>query len=402
MRSDHLQKAIDTQLQSMTVTHDMRQALHARMEGGAQMKKRYKMPIAAVIAAALVMALSLTAVAAGLGVFGRLGESDSDFMSNLESLSTHVNASVTVMDMTVTVDQAYYNGDMLFASITESGSLTSYDRWQEPWSYDGEMALEPELNHWVYDTPKDGVSLYHNLYDSMLQKGESCIVRYLSWPSQAWANDETINGFILESGKNNGELLSALIFDCMFDAEQLNVVIPIILTTDYVWRDEAGQYWHHRETETLDTLRFTVARDADEQTSKFTCHDAMQGKWRAADADTINVTASLTISPATEFACLCITTKDLPRSWADYLSVKNENAPIPDGFFINWTLLADGEIIQPWGMGGIWREADNTFIYYHFFCAADVPTDAQLTISPEKQDDTSMITWPSLLLTRPQ
>lgn len=89
-----------------------------------KMKKKFSLGLA--LALALILALTATAVAAGLGVFGRLADAhDPDArLGDLENVAAPVKQIVTTPEgVTVTIDQAYYDGERVIVSYQLSGSV---------------------------------------------------------------------------------------------------------------------------------------------------------------------------------------------------------------------------------------------------------------------------------------
>ena len=101
----------------------MIRSLPSRKEEMNMNRNIHWMPILIIV---LVLVTLSTAVAAGLGVFGQLANThDPDSrMNDLEALASPVQQTVVTDDgVTVTIDQAYYDGTRVFISYRITGSL---------------------------------------------------------------------------------------------------------------------------------------------------------------------------------------------------------------------------------------------------------------------------------------
>jgi len=89
-------------------------------------KMKRKLSLGLVLALVLILAATATAVAAGLGAFGQLANAhDPDArLNDLENMASPVQQTIQTDDgITVTIDQAYYDGERVFISYQLSGSL---------------------------------------------------------------------------------------------------------------------------------------------------------------------------------------------------------------------------------------------------------------------------------------
>ena len=132
--------------------NDMIQALPSREEEK-QVKRKFSLGLA--LALILVILTTATAVAASLGVFAQLAEThDPDQrLGDLDAVAAQVGQSVTTSDgITVTIDQAYYDGERVFLSYQLSGNLVRTEEsgrgevdgaaWFDAGGY--EIAIDPD------------------------------------------------------------------------------------------------------------------------------------------------------------------------------------------------------------------------------------------------------------------
>ena len=102
-------------------------ALPARKEEPI-MKRKISLGLA--LAAVLALMMLTTAVAASLGLFAQLGQRDwaDDRLPDLDAAATPVGKTVTTADgYTVTIEQAYYDGDRLIISYRLTGDRSQVE-----------------------------------------------------------------------------------------------------------------------------------------------------------------------------------------------------------------------------------------------------------------------------------
>ena len=89
-----------------------------------EMKVKRKLNLGLVFAIVTVMMMGSVAVAAGLGLFGTIGQQENSDarLPGLELVSTVVDKDFYIgSDVTLTVNQAYYDGERVFISYTVEG-----------------------------------------------------------------------------------------------------------------------------------------------------------------------------------------------------------------------------------------------------------------------------------------
>lgn len=143
---------------------DMTEAFSARMESlirslparkeASKMKR--KLSVGLVLAVALILATAAAAVAASLGVFAQLAQAHDpdERLEDLDTLATPVQQTLTTDDgVTVTIDQAYYDGERVFISYRLTGGLISVETglgplenvdWFDPGGEEYEIGVDPD------------------------------------------------------------------------------------------------------------------------------------------------------------------------------------------------------------------------------------------------------------------
>ena len=144
LTNEAVRAAIDDCLSGVDALPSVRAQVLNQVRGEVKVKKKFSVGIIFALVACLLMAA--TAVAAGLGLFGQIGEQpNADArLAGLEKVSMAVEEVFNVGNgVTVTVHQAYYDGSRVFISysmegphdVLETGTgdpgIVNYDR-QEP------------------------------------------------------------------------------------------------------------------------------------------------------------------------------------------------------------------------------------------------------------------------------
>ena len=121
-------------------------------------KVKKKISFAVAFAAVLVLALACTAVAAGMGVFGKIadrwaGWGGEDYMNALDEKSVVVGQTQTVPadgvcpEVTLTLAQSYYDGESLYISYEGTGFGEAIDyAWRPTDEQLAQMELDPDLD----------------------------------------------------------------------------------------------------------------------------------------------------------------------------------------------------------------------------------------------------------------
>ena len=121
-------------------------------------KVKKKVSFAVVFAAALVLALACTAVAARIGVFGKIADQwaawgGDAYMNALDEKSVAVGLTQTVPadgvcpEVTLTLAQSYYDGENLYISYEGTGFVEATDYAWRPTNEElARMEIDPELD----------------------------------------------------------------------------------------------------------------------------------------------------------------------------------------------------------------------------------------------------------------
>ncbi|MBQ7850291.1 MAG: DUF4179 domain-containing protein [Clostridia bacterium] len=114
--------AIDDCLSGVESMPSVRAQVLNQVRGEVKVKKKLSMGI--VFAMLLTVLMAGAALAAGLGLFGQIGERENSDarLPALERVAESVGASFTTDEgVTITIDQAYYDGSRVFISYTKTG-----------------------------------------------------------------------------------------------------------------------------------------------------------------------------------------------------------------------------------------------------------------------------------------
>ena len=253
-------------------------ALEGEREASGKVRRR--IPFAAALAAALLLALACTAVAAGLGIFGSFsGEPFSEMsatrLQRLDAVSDETGASVTLTapgeqagkaqpaddvqaalarlagrQFTLTVDQAYGDGRKLYYSYTlhtdapqtvfSEGRPAGIDAWDsfvagarfdEVYGFydagETERVAQWLNGHDAAYVIRESVSLG----DGAVMDGEVLEVYDSNW---AWKDENTLTGFE-EVRLPDGREVSG----------EVTVQMHILYSATVYYQDASGVYWKH-------------------------------------------------------------------------------------------------------------------------------------------------------------
>ena len=158
-----------------------------------EVKVKRKINVGLVLAIVLVMMMGSVAVAAGLGIFGQLGQrEDADSrLPALESVSTVMDKVFTTPEgVTVTIQQAYYDGTRVFISYLVEGPYEQITL--------GEGT--PDIVNWDWEDPGEtyrskygyGVA-YHKKGEDESNDARAQIADYLDGSAPRWAELTYVN-----------------------------------------------------------------------------------------------------------------------------------------------------------------------------------------------------------------
>ena len=154
-----------------------------------------KLSVSLILVIVLLAVLCMTALAAGLGLFGRLSglfEWADTRLPQIDEAAEEVGASVTTEEgITVTVEQAYYENNRVFVSYRLSGPYHTAEYHEG--APEGEQSWEEELP----DT------LMKDYYSPMGEEGRK-MAGFLDGKSQRWVSKRDYflhDGIFLDSGE---------------------------------------------------------------------------------------------------------------------------------------------------------------------------------------------------------
>ena len=153
--------AIDDCLSGVQDMPSVRADVLNQVRGDVKVKKKFSVGI--VFAIVLMLLMMSAAVAAGLGLFGQIGEREhaDARLPGLERVSESVGLSFeTAEGVTVTIAQAYYDGERVFISYTVEGPFDQVELGEGKPDVDG---WDREMPGEVYGQSFGSDSASHNL-----------------------------------------------------------------------------------------------------------------------------------------------------------------------------------------------------------------------------------------------
>ncbi len=235
-----------------------------QLRGEKKVKK--KLSVGVIFATLMALLMAGTAVAAGLGLFGQIGETlgTDARLPGLDAVSEQMDLSFTTEDgVTVTIKQAYYDGTRVFISYTEEGP---YDV----------MSLgegKPEVEKWDWEMPGE---VYGETFGSD-SPNHQIMVNHLDGSAPRWAKTTYVNVHDgLQIGEEYLDIIGGDTYrtedgmligwkECVVPEELAADEVTFLLgtyTTNSTWyQDETGCYLSHgKRTETV-WHPFTVKKD---------------------------------------------------------------------------------------------------------------------------------------------
>ena len=172
--------AIDDCLSGVQDMPSVRADVLNQVRGDVKVKKKFSVGI--VFAIVLMLLMMSAAVAAGLGLFGQIGEREhaDARLPGLERVSESVGLSFeTAEGVTVTIAQAYYDGERVFISYTVEGPFDQVELGEGKPDVDG---WDREMPGEVYGQSFGSDSASHNL-----------MVAHLDGSAPRWATSHYVN-----------------------------------------------------------------------------------------------------------------------------------------------------------------------------------------------------------------
>ncbi|MBQ4639418.1 MAG: DUF4179 domain-containing protein [Clostridia bacterium] len=305
------------------------------------------------IALLITLLLGSVALAAGLGLFQQLSQmpQEDKRLPALDQVSTPLNQSAaTDAGVTVTIRQAYYDGQRIFVSYKLEGERVAVEK--------GEGI--PQVKEWAFQ--QEGM-LYGRDYDSAME-GDEEIAAWLDGTSPRWArrtataphdglslSDGTWldiisgNAYQQEDGSEIGWKECLVPQDKQADTLEVNLMLFTGATTYY--QDEQGMKWAYERVGENVLIPFTVKKDS---ITKALTGQADAGKWQAK--------ADVCLSPVDirgEIVVSC------PKEWADALVDWKENDvnPIADWQLYDGDTRVEGHNLR----GGYRKQSENQLAY---------------------------------------
>lgn len=383
-----------------------------RIHGEQPLMKR-KIPYAVVLAAALLLAMSALAVAAGLGVFGSLkdnlnGEINGARLERLDQAADSVGAGASISvyaadpapnatdydrilaaqgkrTFGLTIHQAYCDGRKLYYSYTLTtnkkeltlgkGKPTGISSWEwaEPgktfkdvWSFD-DQETQKKISDWL-----DGGSSRYAAMDSVgvgdgvsIDDGsEKGVPTMILDSAEEWLDETTLQGFQEVELPEDYEI-----------GDSIALQMSILYSTTVFYQDETGVYRIGvRQADNRGILRvpFTVTANGNAQ--------EMTGTFHAQD---YCAHATLTFTDVTAYGEVVFESAQWAEAYqaeTDYWMNGGEGEPpvLPD-MITSYQLIAGSEVLANIG-GGFGLNEDGK---YHVYLEFDLPKDmSSLSLRP--------------------
>lgn len=176
----NIKAALDDCFSGVDALPSMRADILRAAKGEQKVKRRMNMGL--ILALILVLMTTTVAVAAELGLFGKISQQEhSDFrLPGLENVSTVLDKVFTVdNDVTVTVNQAYYDGSRVFISYKVEG----------PYDVLETGTGKPDLVN--YDQKYDGVTFADMWY--VEGPNGQALMSWLDGSEPRWAKTTSVN-----------------------------------------------------------------------------------------------------------------------------------------------------------------------------------------------------------------
>lgn len=316
-----------------TLAEIVRQEENEMKESTKQALKKGSIWGSRTLAIALVITLLLgsVALAAGLGLFQQLSQmpQEDKRLPALDQVSTPLNQSAaTDAGVTVTIRQAYYDGERIFVSYKLEGERVSVEK--------GEGI--PQVEEWAFQ--QEGM-LYSRDYDSAME-GDEEIAAWLDGTSPRWArrtataphdglslSDGTYldiisgNAYQQEDGSEIGWKECLVPQDKQADTLEVNLMLFTGTTTYY--QDEKGMKWAYERIGENTLIPFTVTKDG--------ATHALRGR---AGTKEWQAEANITLSPVDIRGEIIVT---CPESWISAIESWDSGGANP---IVDWQLY-DGD-----------------------------------------------------------
>ena len=264
LTNEAVRAAIDDCLSGADALPSVRADVLNRMRG--EIKVKRKLSAGVVLAIVLTVLMMSAALAAGLGLFGQMSESGAvdARLPGLDRVSADVNLSImTEEGVTVTIAQAYYDGERVFISYTVEGPFDQVELGEG----------KPDVDKWDWEMPGE---VYGQSFGSD-SAGHDLMVAHLDGSAPRWATSHYVN---IHDGLQIGDEYLDIIGGESYLTEDGRLVawkecvVPEELAADEVtfllgmftshntwYQDETGCYLSHGERTGEMWHPFTVKRD---------------------------------------------------------------------------------------------------------------------------------------------
>lgn len=264
LTNEAVRAAIDDCLSGVDGMPSVRADVLNQVRGEIKVKKKFSVGLVIVLLATLLLASA--AVAGGLGLFGEIGsrEHADARLPGLERVAEEVNAAFTTEEgVTITIDQAYYDGSRVFISYAVEGPFDQLELGEG----------KPEVDAWDWELPGE---TYGQTFGSD-SASHFQMVAHLDGSEPRWATSHYVN---VHDGLQIGETYLDIIGGETYLTEDGRLIgwkectVPEELAADEVtfllgtfathntwYQDETGCYLS-RGARTGETWHpFTVKRD---------------------------------------------------------------------------------------------------------------------------------------------
>lgn len=344
--------AIDDCLSGVESMPSVRAQVLNQVRGEVKVKKKLSMGI--VFAMLLTVLMAGAALAAGLGLFGQIGERENSDarLPALERVAESVGASFTTDEgVTITIDQAYYDGSRVFISYTKTGPFDLLSMGEGMPENLGEC-------DWALPGEKFGDSLGIDGPDHQL------MAAHLDGSAPRWAKRVYVNVHDgLRSGDTDLEIIGGETYltedgalvgwkECVVPeevaADEMVVSIGTFTTSTTYYQDETGLYLYYGDRPAAVWHPFTVKKDT-------TGGQQLMGE-SAGEGWTAQATMKASaIDVKGEIVVKC------PQSWVE-IDRSWENPDHIDSIR-EWVLVVDGVPSEDWIVEGTDSRVDGQLTY---------------------------------------
>lgn len=333
--------AIDDCLSGVDALPSVRADVLKQVRGEEKVNKKISIGVIAALMLTLLMAGA--ALAAGLGLFGQLGEMEhsDDRLPSLEQVAEPVGVVITTEEgVTITIDQAYYDGRRVFISYVQSGpfetmelgegrpeGVTDWDMTFPGEGFGESIGIDgPEhltlLSHLNSGVPSWAVSRSVNVHDG-LQFGD-VYLDIIGGETYRTADDRLI-------GWKECVIPPELAQGALQDADEVTFLLGTFTSSSTYYQDETGLYIAFGPRPETAWHPFTVKKDQ-------AAHCQVTGEAAGAEWTASAALEASAIDMKGQILLVC------PQSWTE-IERTWEN---PEGidYVRDWQLYVGGEPVE--------------------------------------------------------